>query len=81
MLQKTTWTPCLIIGISLATIFLIRCDRLISSVDIKTIQYVYKNQTKYDLVMDVFSEERSLIDSYNIATKEQILTHISNVGG
>jgi hypothetical protein len=81
MLQKTTWTPCLIIGISLATIFLIRCDRLILSEDLKTIQYVYKNQTKYDLVMDVFSKERSLIDSYNIATKKQILTHISNVGG
>jgi hypothetical protein len=47
----------------------------------KTIQYVYKNQTKYDLVMDVFSKDRSLIDSYNIATKEQVISHISNLGG
>ena len=81
MQQKITWSHCLIIGISLATIFLIRCDRLILSEDLKTIQYIYKNQTKYDLVMDVFSEERSLIDSYNIATKEQVISHTHESGG
>jgi hypothetical protein len=31
--------------------------------------------------MDVFSKERSLIDSYNIATKEQIISHTRESGG
>ena len=81
MEQKTIWKPFLIIGISLATIFLKSCDKSEIVEPLKTIQYVYKNQTKNDLVMAVYSQTETLIDSYSIAINEQIISNTTKVEG
>jgi len=81
MEQKIIWKPFLIIGISLVTVFLKSCDKSKIVEPIRTVQYVYKNETKNDLVMDVYSQIGTLIDSYNIATNEQIISNITKVEG
>lgn len=77
MEQKTIWMPFLIIGISLTSTFLKSCDDIVEPV--KTVQYVYKNQTENDLVMDVFSQTSILIHSYNIKPNEQIISNTTKV--
>lgn len=81
MKQKIIWKPFLIIGISLATVFLKSCDKGKIVEPLKTIQYVYKNQTKNDLVMAVYSQTETLIDSYNITTNGQIILNETKVEG
>lgn len=81
MEQKTIWMPFLIIGISFASLFLKSCDNSETVEPIKIVQYVYKNQTENNLVMDVFSQTKTLIDSYSIAPNERIITNTTKVEG
>jgi len=81
MEQKIIWKPFLIIGISIVTVFLKSCDKGKIVEPRRTVQYVYKNETKNDLVMDVYSQIGTLIDSYIIVTDEQIISNITKAEG
>lgn len=81
MKQKIIWKPFLIIGLSLVTIFTKSCDKGKTIHPIKTVQYIYKNQSQNDLVMFVYSQTRTLIDTYNIATNAQIITNTTKLEG
>lgn len=81
MEQKTIWIPFLIIGISLMSIALKSCDNNETVEPIKTVKYVYKNQTDLNLVMEVYSQMTNLIDSYDIAPNGQIISHTTKVEG
>ena len=79
MEQRTIWIPFLIIGISLTSIIFKPCGDNEIVEPIKTVQYVYKNQTDNNLVMEIYSQTNTLIDSYHIAPNSQIISNTTKV--
>jgi hypothetical protein len=75
MERKTTWILFLIIGINLLLIVFNSC---IGSVDpLKEVNYIYKNRTGVDLVMEVFNlyDGTRLIKSFEIKNGEEVETN------
>jgi hypothetical protein len=72
MQQKTIWKAFSTIGISIL-IFFFSCNKTIDGV--KTISYIYKNQSGIDLVMEVYNSDDSLFRSFTIANDSETITN------
>ena len=75
MQRKTTWMRFLVIGINLILFFtLFGC----SKVDpLKTINYIYINESGKDLTIEVYNELDVNFISYNLNNEDRIETHTS----
>lgn len=74
MQQKITWMRYLIVGNIL--ILLLGCEN--GNVDnIKTVDYVYKNNSGIDLILEVYNSDNLLLKSYDIPNGDEIKTNIT----
>lgn len=74
MQQKTTWMRYLIAGNILSFILLLGCEK--GDIDnIKTVDYLYKNNSGIDLILEVYNFDNVLLKSYNIPNGNEIKTN------
>lgn len=74
MQQKTTWMRYLIVGNILSLILLLGCEK--GDIDnIKTVDYLYKNNSGIDLILEVYNFDNVLLKSYNIPNGNEIKTN------
>lgn len=75
MLQKTTWMRFLIVCNSIAFILLslISC---VSDIDpVKSVSYLYKNNSDRDLIMEIYNSRNELIRTFDVPNGEEIVTN------
>ncbi len=81
MEQKTTWMRYLLIGISSIIIFALSgCSKTIIG-PLKTVSYIYRNDSNTDLIMKVYNYSGGLINSFEIASNQEIITNTTMAEG
>lgn len=74
MLQKKTWMRFLIVGNILILLFLSGCDS--ANIDfIKTVDYIYKNNSGTDLTLEIYNSKNELLKSFSIPNGNEIKTN------
>lgn len=77
MLQKKTWMRFLIVGNILILLFLSGCDS--ANIDfIKTVDYIYKNNSGTDLTLDIYNSKNELLKSFSIPNGNEIKTNTTS---
>ena len=72
MLQKKTWMRFLIVGNILILLFLSGCDS--ANIDfIKTVDYIYKNNSGTDLTLEIYNSKNVLLKSFSIPNGNEII--------
>lgn len=76
MLQKTIWMRFLIVGNFMVFIFLslISCES--GDIDrIKTVSYLYKNNSSKNLTIEIYNSSNKLIKSFDVFNGQEIVTN------
>jgi hypothetical protein len=68
MEQKTIWKAFLIIGISIMLLY--SCNSRVEH--LKTVNYIYKNTTGVQLVIEVYNYSDNLVDNYTIENNASV---------
>ncbi len=74
MEQKTIWKIFLIIGISLLFFITNSCD-VRDKDNVKTVSYVYKNDTGLDLVLEIYNIDNTMFRSFEILNNNSVETN------
>jgi len=73
MKQEKIWMPFLIIGISI--VFLNISCRKDTMEQLKSVSYIYRNESNTDLVMRVYNNSNDLIKSFVIPSNSEIISN------
>lgn len=74
MLQKTTWMRFLIVGNIMILLVFLGCET--ADIDnIKTVDYIYKNNTGTNLTLEVYNSRNELLKKYSITNGSEIKTN------
>lgn len=74
MTQKIIWMLFLIFG---SFITFIGCNSVNDIEKVKTVKYIYKNESGVDLIMYVYNEKKELLKTFTIPNGNQILSNIT----
>lgn len=76
MIQKIIWMRFLIVGNSMAFILFSLISCVSGDIDrTKTVNYLYKNNSDKNLIMEIYNSRNELIRSFDIPNGEEILTN------
>lgn len=76
MQQKTTWMRFLIVGNSIIFILLSLISCKPSDIDrIKTVDYIYKNNSDKNLIMYIYNSSNELIRTFDVPNGKEIITN------
>lgn len=75
MQQKTIWTRFLIVGSFIAYIFLLSACESQNIDRVKTVNYLYKNNSGKNLILEIYNSENELIKAFSIPNGEQTITN------
>jgi hypothetical protein len=80
MEQRKIWMRYLIIGINL--VFIYRTTSCTKETEqIKTINYIYRNQTNVDLIMEIYNSNKELFKSFKILKNKEVETNTTKQEG
>jgi hypothetical protein len=74
MKQKKIWMPFLIIGISIVFFNSISCSKDTME-QLKSVSYIYRNESNNDLVMRVYNNSNDLIKSFGIPSNSEMISN------